>query len=120
MLIDRFRGKGFLVAATNLEESLDAAIWRRFDEVVIFDLPSQREIRKLCELKLKNFPVPFSIAEKISGLQGMSYADIERVCDNAIKRSILKRSKSLIEAEFNFAVREVQRRKELRSRLHPH
>ncbi len=50
MLIDRFKRKGFLVAATNLEESLDAAIWRRFDEVVIFDLPSQREIKRLCEL----------------------------------------------------------------------
>lgn len=120
MLIDRFKGKGFLIAATNLEESLDAAIWRRFDEVVIFDLPSPREIRRLCELKLKNFPVPFSIAEKVVELQGLSYADVERVCDNAVKRSILKRSKTLIEADFNFAIREAQRRKEVRARLHPH
>lgn len=117
MLIDRFQGRGFLVAATNLEESLDAAIWRRFDEVVIFDLPSRREILKLCEIKLQNFPVPFSIADKLSGLQGLSYADVERVCDNAIKRSILKRSKSLIESDFRFAVREELRRKELRARL---
>lgn len=120
MIIDRFRGKGFLIAATNLEESLDTAIWRRFDEVVVFDLPSKREIRKLCELKLKNFPAHFSIAEKATELQGMSYADVERVCDNAIKRSILKRSKILLEADFIFAVREAQRRKEIRARLHPH
>lgn len=119
MLIDRFKGKGFLIAATNLEESLDTAIWRRFDEVVVFDLPSQREIRRLCGLKLKNFPAPFAIADKASKLRGMSFADIERICDNAIKRSILKRSKALLESEFDFAVGEELRRKEVRARLHP-
>jgi AAA+ superfamily predicted ATPase len=119
-LIDRFKGKGFLIAATNLEASLDSAIWRRFDEVIVFDLPSQREIRKLCSLKLKNFPAPFSVADKVSGLRGMSYADIERICDNAIKRSILRKSKELIETEFDFAIREEHRRQEIRARLHPH
>lgn len=120
MLIDRFKGKGFLVAATNLEESLDAAIWRRFDEVVVFELPSQREIRRLCEIKLKNFPAPFSVSEKAPRLKGMSFADVERICENAIKRSILKRSKVLLETEFDTAIREELRRKDLRARLHQH
>lgn len=118
MLIDRFKGKGFLVAATNLEESLDAAIWRRFDEVVFFELPTQREIRRLFEIKLKNFPTPFSIADKAARLRGMSFADVERICDNAIKRSILKRSKVLLESEFDSSIREELRRRELRARLH--
>lgn len=120
MLIDRFKGRGFLVAATNLEGSLDAAIWRRFDEVVVFDLPSWREIKKLCEIKLKNFPAPFPLADKAAKLKGLSFADVERICDNAIKRSILRRSKVLIESEFDFAMREELRRKELRARLHLH
>lgn len=118
MLIDRYKGKGFLVAATNLEESLDTAIWRRFDEVITFELPSQREIRRLCEIKLKNFPAHFSIAEKATRLKGMSFAEVERICDNSIKRSILKKSKILLEAEFDFAIREELRRKDLRARLH--
>jgi SpoVK/Ycf46/Vps4 family AAA+-type ATPase len=117
MLIDRYRGKGFLVAATNLEESLDNAIWRRFDEVVAFELPSQREIRRLCEIKLRNFPPPFSIAEKATRLKGMSFADVERICDNSIKRSILKKSKILLESEFDLAIREELRRRDLRARL---
>jgi SpoVK/Ycf46/Vps4 family AAA+-type ATPase len=119
MLIDRYQGRGFLVAATNLEESLDAAIWRRFDEVIVFELPSHREVRRLLELKLKNFPAPFRLSDKVAGLRGMSYADIERICDNSIKRSILKKSKQLIEAEFNFAVREQQRRQAVRESLTP-
>jgi SpoVK/Ycf46/Vps4 family AAA+-type ATPase len=119
MLIDRYKGRGFLVAATNLEEALDPAIWRRFDEVIVFELPSRREIKKLVELKLKNFPTEFSISERIEELKGMSYADIERICENAIKGSILKKSKSLIESEFNFAIREQQRRQAVRERLAP-
>ena len=119
MLIDRYKGSGFLIAATNLEESLDPAIWRRFDEVIVFELPSQREIKRLLELKLKNFPVAFSVLDKVSELRGMSYADIERVCDNSIKGSLLKKSKQLIEAEFDFAVREQQRRQAVRDRLTP-
>ncbi|MGB7098284.1 MAG: ATP-binding protein, partial [Xanthobacteraceae bacterium] len=37
MMIDRYSGRGLLVAATNLEEALDSAIWRRFDDVLFFD-----------------------------------------------------------------------------------
>ncbi|MGC2132619.1 MAG: ATP-binding protein, partial [Xanthobacteraceae bacterium] len=46
MMIDRYRGRGLLIAATNLEESLDNAIWRRFDDVVFFDLPDIAEIHE--------------------------------------------------------------------------
>jgi len=36
IFIDRIKPKGFLVAATNLDQSLDPAVWRRFDEVIWF------------------------------------------------------------------------------------
>jgi SpoVK/Ycf46/Vps4 family AAA+-type ATPase len=117
MLIDRFRGKGFLVAATNLEESLDAAIWRRFDEVLLFDLPRDREISAFLKLKTNNFPAAFNLDKKLEKLRGLSYADIERICLNAIKRSILKRSSKILETEFNLALREEQLRQEVRNRL---
>lgn len=44
MLIDKFRGQGLVIAATNHERRLDPAIWRRFDEVVF--LRSQTEARQ--------------------------------------------------------------------------
>jgi SpoVK/Ycf46/Vps4 family AAA+-type ATPase len=39
MMVDRFYGRGLLIAASNLEESLDNALWRRFDEVVFLKPP---------------------------------------------------------------------------------
>jgi SpoVK/Ycf46/Vps4 family AAA+-type ATPase len=117
MLIDRFHGRGFLIAATNLEESLDSAIWRRFDEVVVFDLPQEREIRRFLKLKSRNFPAAFEIEAKAEKLKGLSYADIERVCLNAIKRSIISGHGRILEREFNLALREEQLRQEVQERI---
>jgi AAA+ superfamily predicted ATPase len=114
-LIDRHRTRGFLIAATNLEESLDAAIWRRFDDVILFDLPKDREIRAFLSLKTKNFPAAFDLETKIAKLAGLSYADIERICINAIKRSILKDHRRIPESEFNIALREEQRRQAIKA-----
>jgi SpoVK/Ycf46/Vps4 family AAA+-type ATPase len=117
MLIDRFHGKGFLIAATNLEESLDSAIWRRFDEVIVFGLPQEREIRRFLKLKTRNFPAAFDIEAKAVKLKGLSYADIERVCLNAIKRSIISGDRQIPEREFNLALREEQLRQEIQAKI---
>ena len=117
MMIDRYNGRGFLIAATNLDETLDPAVWRRFDEVILFSPPNDRQTEALIKLKTRNFPITFSITDKLSKLRGLSYADIERVCLNAIKRSILKRSKSVLENEFNRAVRDERRRQAIRAHV---
>jgi SpoVK/Ycf46/Vps4 family AAA+-type ATPase len=38
-MLDRFQGRSVIIAATNFEQSLDPALWRRFDEVMRFDRP---------------------------------------------------------------------------------
>jgi len=117
LMIDRYHGRGFLVAATNLEESLDAAIWRRFDEVILFDHPREKQIRELIALKTRNFPLNFELGTVVSKLVGLSYADIERVCMNAIKRSILKDANKIDETNFSIAIREEMRRQQVRNRI---
>jgi AAA+ superfamily predicted ATPase len=116
-MIDQFRGRGFLIAATNLEESLDPAIWRRFDEVLLFDMPQDREVKKMLTIKTRNFPMEFSLDSKIPKLRGFSYADIERVCLMAIKKSILRKSRTIRESEFDIAIREERQRQAVRFRL---
>jgi len=117
MMIDRYNGRGFLIAATNLDEALDPAVWRRFDEVILFSPPNDRQTEALIKLKTRNFPITFNLADNLPKLRGLSYADIERVCLNAIKRSILKRSKSVLENEFNRAVRDERRRQAIRAHV---
>ena len=91
-------------------------MWRRFDDVVSFEVPGEREIAQLLTRQFANFPANFDPATSIVKLAGMSYADIERICVDAIKKAVLKKRKSVSETEFATALRQETRRKGMMSR----
>lgn len=109
-MIDRFKSRSVLIAATNLDSVVDNAVWRRFDDVIHFTLPTSEEISRQLELLFKNFPVNFDIQTAVSKLVGLSFADIERVAQDAIKTSILKRRKAVTETDVAAALKAEQRR----------
>lgn len=117
MLIEKFRGQGFVIAATNHERQLDPAIWRRFDEVVFFEKPNSREITRLLDLKFRNFGKDFASAEMASFLKGFSHAEIENACLNAIRRAVLTMQKSVSKRLFLRSIAQENRR---RSFSQPH
>jgi SpoVK/Ycf46/Vps4 family AAA+-type ATPase len=117
MMIDRYKGRGLLIAATNLEESLDTAVWRRFDEVILFDLPELSEIREFLKLKTRNFFADFDLQKKAVRLKGLSFAEIERVCMAAIKQSIMNHRSRISEQEFDAAISDEARRQKIRTRV---
>jgi SpoVK/Ycf46/Vps4 family AAA+-type ATPase len=94
-LIEKFRGPGFVIAATNHERQLDPAIWRRFDEVVFFERPSRAEVSRLLDLKFRNFKRDFLTEDVASYFDGFSHADIERVCLNAIRNAVLSKQSAV-------------------------
>ena len=118
LMIERFKGPGLVIAATNLPQSLDDALWRRFDDIISFELPGEREIAVLLERQFANFPAHFDLSAPVSKLIGMSYADIERICVDAIKKAVLKKRKSVSETEFAAALRHEARRKGLTTHRH--
>lgn len=100
-LLDSFTSSSLIIAATNHEKLLDIALWRRFDEIVYFPLPTVNDIRSLLSMKLKNFPHKgLEIKNRASLLKGMSHADIERICFDAIKRCILNEEEILDQSIF--------------------
>lgn len=90
-MLDRFRGESVIIAATNHDRMLDVALWRRFDDVLTFPSPTLLQINQL----IGNALMPFNdtreskIRSVATKLLGLSFADIERVCRNAIKAAIL-------------------------------
>lgn len=117
LMMDRFPNQGLLIAATNLEGTLDAAMWRRFDDIGVFDKPDAEGIENMLRLKFKNFPGNFEFASKIPKLSGFSFAEIERLSYEAIKRAVLKRQKTVTERDFEAALREERRRRSVASQL---
>jgi SpoVK/Ycf46/Vps4 family AAA+-type ATPase len=116
-LIEKFRGQGFVIAATNHEQHLDPAIWRRFDEVVFFEKPARPEIIRLIRLKFRNFKTDFDPTSVADFLKGFSHADIERVCFNAIRRAVLNRRSFVSKRRFLLNVALEKRRREIAEHL---
>ena len=90
-MMDSYRGNSILIATTNYESLLDKAVWRRFDEVIEFEMPNLEQIKRLLSIKTSGVRRNFEPDEaKIATLfKGMSHADIERVLRRAVKEMVL-------------------------------
>jgi len=79
-----------VVAATNNVGMLDSALFRRFDDIVVYHHPDADQIQELVRNRFAPFDVGEldwrRVAESVSGL---SHAEICRACDEAAKSSIL-------------------------------
>jgi len=85
-LLDRDSSHSLILAA-NIE-ILDKALFRRFDDVVEYKLPMKEQIVPMikevfCNFHGLNF---YSLAER---MEGMSQAEIRKVCNDAMKSVIL-------------------------------
>lgn len=83
-----------IIAATNNQKILDQALFRRFDDVLHYDLPGVEEIRRLTESKLQAFDGSFAVTNNLVRVAvGLSQAEISKACDDAIKDAILNECK---------------------------
>lgn len=91
-MMDAYQGKSLILAATNHEQILDSAIWRRFDETIEFPLPTSQELPQILTLKLRGIRRQFELEDKdlLACFNKLSGADIERVVRRTIKRMILR------------------------------
>ena len=75
---------------------LDEALFRRFDQVIRYDKPSDAEIRELIMNRLARFGFDECELTTATALAaGLSHADICQSCDDAAKDSVLKESKTV-------------------------
>ena len=89
-MLDNFHGGSLIVAATNFEQVLDPALWRRFDEVVRFERPTEAQIKELMEKRLNPVRNPrVSIRRNAKQLVGSTFSDIERITMDILKTCAL-------------------------------
>lgn len=100
MMIEQDESDSVIIAATNHQEILDEALFRRFDDVVEYHFPSDVEVEKLLKMKLGNYlKSDKKIAEVSPQAVGLSHAEIARAIDDSIKEAIMHDEK-LISSEF--------------------
>jgi len=69
--------------------------WRRFDDVIAFDPPSEREVELLLAVSF-HFP-HISILQRLSVTGEHVLCHIERFCIDAIKKGCAEKAKSVSE-----------------------
>ncbi|MBQ9162774.1 MAG: ATP-binding protein [Clostridia bacterium] len=88
--IEQDSSDSIIIAATNNQKLLDQALFRRFDDVLHYEIPTKREIRILFEKQILPFDKNFVVTDTlISKATSLSQAEIIRVCEDAIKKAIL-------------------------------
>lgn len=91
--IEQDNSQSIIIAATNNKKLLDQALFRRFDDILHYDLPNKKEIKLLLENRLFSYDSRIIInSAAVESAKGLSQAEIVRVCDDVIKTSILNNS----------------------------
>lgn len=88
-MVEQDRSDSLIVAATNHVESLDGALFRRFDDVIHYSLPAASEIERLVQMRLSLLGAPSDLSSVVAEAVGLSQAEIAQACDDAIKEAVI-------------------------------
>ena len=95
--IERDTSDSLIVSITNNKALLDQALFRRFDDVILYNLPTKEEKLELLQNRLsryrKNKGVDF--IKLLPNINGLSHAEISLACLDAIKETILNEKISM-------------------------
>lgn len=87
--IERDNSESLIIAITNNKELLDQALFRRFDDVILYNLPSLEEKEELLKNRLSQFARKIKFKDLLPDINGLSHAEISLACIDAIKETIL-------------------------------
>lgn len=109
-LMEEYDAPGLLVATTNVESSLDTALFRRFDDVFQVPLPGPDEIEKLLRMTLSSVKVSERIdwSHIVEQLSGASAAMTVKAAQDAAKAAVLRGEKIVTESQLIDAVGELK------------
>jgi SpoVK/Ycf46/Vps4 family AAA+-type ATPase len=93
--VDSMSKDSLLLAATNHEQLLDSAVWRRFDYKIEIELPDMEAIVQMIDIFTNNSK---ELSKKetqnlATALQGLSGADIEDIVTKALRNSVIYNNK---------------------------
>jgi SpoVK/Ycf46/Vps4 family AAA+-type ATPase len=109
-ILDEYESSsGLLVAATNLNKSLDTALWRRFDDLIEVPKPGEQELEFILKQTLSGIEVgSINWSLIIKQMNGFSADQAVRAAQDAAKRAILEREELVIQEHLAEAIEEIK------------
>jgi SpoVK/Ycf46/Vps4 family AAA+-type ATPase len=87
--IEQDSSDSLIIGATNNHRLLDQALFRRFDDVLHYELPDETARQRLIENVLGTFKGRITWKTLLAASKGLSQAEIDHACRDAIKQAIL-------------------------------
>src|SRR6266568_2075250 len=96
VLVENHRANSVVIAATNHGHLLDRALYRRFDDLIELGLPNIKLAERTFRERLAGQKSQgLGYAKLAAAAEGLSFAEITRVCEESIKDMLLHDKKSL-------------------------
>ena len=90
VMIEEDTSNSLILAATNHPQILDDALFRRFDDVIEYDLPTKTQIAQILKNRLGNFaPAGLDLHALARAAEGLSHAEITRAAEEAVKNAVM-------------------------------
>lgn len=117
--IEKDKSNSIVIAATNLPESLDIALFRRFDEILKYPLPDENHIIEIIKKTTKAFSFSLKVDYKdLSKIAlGLNYSEIVKACEETIKEMILSDTDKL---DYNIFKTSLKKRININAHPLPH
>ncbi|PWD85916.1 AAA family ATPase [Ignatzschineria cameli] len=114
-MIELDTSSNLIICATNHVEFLDYALFRRFDDVLIFTLPDDKERIRVIKNKLAPYEVDDFSWEKIAiKTEGFNNSDLVKASEDAIKNMILEDRKSIT---LESLIKSIEHRSQINSQI---
>ena len=114
--ISLIRDEVLLIGATNHPDQLDAAAWRRFDEIVNFPKPDVQMRADILEVITRRMDIaefdPLAVAEQTEGLTG---SDLRMVLREAVLEALTEERTALTQEDILDAVADFEERDNLKN-----
>lgn len=92
--IDSFGDDSILIAATNHQNLLDPAIWRRFNKVIEVPMPSNGELKAYAQRFIRPYMSTKIKPKLYAALEGLSFSDLNTATKNAFYNATLEGSEN--------------------------
>ena len=101
-LLEDYNSQGILIATTNIENAIDQALFRRFDDIIEMPKPSKDEILRLTKMTISSINKSKDINWNfiIEKLFGSSSAIVVKIANDAAKLSVISNEKVLSQSHF--------------------
>jgi SpoVK/Ycf46/Vps4 family AAA+-type ATPase len=100
VMIEEDGSSSLILAATNHPEILDHALFRRFDDVIEYDLPNAEQIAAILRARLGHFaPKQLDVRSLADSASGLSHAEVTRAAEEAVKNAVMQDHESIDSGE---------------------